>query len=456
MTSPISQTPRKKTFVAVGCGGRLGSFTHRLASRYREDSALLALCDTSLVRMKEHNRQLNALGHPEVPMYLANEFDRMISEQGPEACIIASVDSTHDHYICRCLELGVEAITEKPMTTTAEKCLRVLDAVKKHNGKVRILFNYRFINWMTKIKELLLSGTIGEVKSINLEYLLDTSHGADYFRRWHSRMDQSGGLLVHKSTHHFDLVNWWIDGIPEEVFAYGRLAFYGRQNAMDRGDGQFAAYPRYTGESGAAGDPFALSLTDRDDLRRIYFEAETESGYVRDRNVFREDIDIYDSMHALVRYRDGVILNYSLTAFSPREGMRVTFNGTRGRIELYEFGGSHIIRGQSEEELAAEQNASFGEYKIRVFPHFTPSYEVQPDEPKESGGHYGSDPLLSEQMFSTRPTPETLGRNAGPEQGAASILVGIAANESIRTGLPCRISSLVPLAPQAVRLSELQ
>ena len=65
--------------------------------------------------------------------------------------------------------------------------------------------------------------------------MLDTSHGADYFRRWHREKDKSGGLLVHKSTHHFDLVNWWLASSPKTVFAMGGLRFYGRENAEGRG-----------------------------------------------------------------------------------------------------------------------------------------------------------------------------------------------------------------------------
>ena len=451
----VTDSSRKK-YVAIGCGGRLGCFTHRLVTRYKDEGVLLALCDVSQVRMDEHNRQLKELGAQRVPTYRAADFDRMIAECRPDACIITSVDATHDEYICRSLEAGVEAITEKPMTTTAEKCRRIFDCVEKTRGRIRVTLNYRFVNWMTKVKELIASGTIGDVKSVNVEYLLDTSHGADYFRRWHSDMSQSGGLLVHKSTHHLDLVNWWIDAIPEEVFAFGKLSFYGRENALARGDEKRAGYARYTDTPEAKGDPFAMDLKERDDLRRIYFDAEKETGYLRDKNVFRDGIDIYDTMSLVVRYRTGAILNYSLNAFSPREGMRATFNGDRGRIEFYEFGGSHIIRGQSEQELAAEQHKSHGEYKITVFPHFKEPYQVDPDPAAEEGGHWGSDPLLAQQIFMKTPPKEILGRNAGHEQAAASILIGIAANQSIATGAPVRILDLVPLAPHARKLSELR
>ena len=406
--------------------------------------------------MDEHNRQLEELGAQRVATYKAEDFDRMIQECQPDACFITSVDATHDYYICRCLELGVEAITEKPMTISAEKCRKIFECIEKTNGRVRVTLNYRFVNWMTKVKELLASETIGDVKSVNVEYLLDTCHGADYFRRWHSDMSQSGGLLVHKSTHHFDLVNWWLDAVPEEVFAYGHLAFYGKQNALARGDEGRVRYPRYTGQPEAANDPFGLDLTERSDLRKIYYEAEEETGYLRDRNVFRDGIDIYDTMSLVVRYRTGALLNYSLNAFSPREGMRVTFNGDRGRIEFYEFGGSHIIRGQSEKELAEEQNVPGGEHKIVVYPHFKEPYQVHPAPPGEEGGHWGSDPLLAEQIFMKHPPKEIWNRNAGHEQAAASILIGIAANQSILSGTPVKILDLVSLAPKAKKLSELR
>ncbi|MFJ4523456.1 Gfo/Idh/MocA family oxidoreductase [Streptomyces sp. NPDC088810] len=75
---------------------------------------------------------------------------------------------------------------------------------------------------------LLADGAVGEVLSVHFEWLLDVRHGADCFRRCPREKGHSGGLMVHKSGHHFDLVNWWLDDEPAEVFGYGRLGFYGR------------------------------------------------------------------------------------------------------------------------------------------------------------------------------------------------------------------------------------
>src|SRR5437763_392954 len=71
-----------------------------------------------------------------------------------------------------------------------------------------------------------------DVVSVDFHECLDTSHGADYFRRWHRLKQNSGTLLVHKASHHFDLANWWLDSMPMEVTAFGDLKFYGHNNSF--------------------------------------------------------------------------------------------------------------------------------------------------------------------------------------------------------------------------------
>jgi predicted dehydrogenase len=291
-----------------------------------------------------------------------------------------------------------------------------------------------------------------------MEYLLNTSHGADYFRRWHAQKENSGGLLVHKATHHFDLINWWIDAIPERVFAQGALAFYGRENAVRRGDERWTRYPRYFGHAPKE-DPFTYDYTrsmlhDAEYERNLYLgAAESESGYIRDRNVFRTDISIEDTMNVLVCYRTGVLLNYSLNAYSPYEGFRVAFTGDRGRVEYTEHHGAHVLGGVNGSAAEAQHATPSLAPELRVLPHFKPGYLVPVEE--ASGGHGGADPLLQEQIFSANAPVDRFQRSAGHEQGAASILVGIAANESMERGQPVNISELFPLRPDATRLSQL-
>lgn len=224
-------------------------FLDPIVDTYRDNCELVAVCDHSLVRRRWHiNRLASAYGTPPAPDYEAEDFDRMLSERHPQTVIVCTPDYTHHDYIVRALEYGADVISEKPLTTTADNYSVIADAVRRSGRSVRTTFNYRWGTGATKVRELIASGAIGRVKHVDFEYMLNTSHGADYFRRWHSEKQSSGGLLVHKSTHHFDLVNWWIDAIPDSVFAMGALAFYGKANAVARGQTQLAAYPRYTGE----------------------------------------------------------------------------------------------------------------------------------------------------------------------------------------------------------------
>jgi predicted dehydrogenase len=452
MLRPRSLFPMaSKRIVLVGAGMRARDFVASIALQHSASSRLVGICDTSPQRMAFLNTSLaNDWQAERVPVAAPDGFERLIKGQGANTVLVATTDGVHHEYICRALRCGCDVITEKPMTIDAPRCRSILTEAAAGPGKVQVAFNYRWQAHRTAVRDLIASGRIGAVKSVNLEYLLDTDHGADYFRRWHANREQSGGLLVHKSTHHFDLVNWWLDAIPSQVFAYGDLAFYGRDNALRRGDAPYTRYPRYTGAE-TNGDPYRFSLRDGGLLEGLYYRAEADSGYLRDRNVFRDDIDIPDVMSVVARFRTGQQLTYSLVCFSPREGMRVTFNGDRGRIEYYEFVRAPV-RGRMEKTVAAAEDPA--EISIRVFPHFSEAYDFPVSV--GTGGHLGADPLLMEQLFAESPPADEHGRVAGPEQGAASILVGIAANESILTGRPVNVLDLAPLRPEALKLSELR
>jgi predicted dehydrogenase len=200
-------------------------FTEALASTQAAHSELVGICDRNPGRVQYCRQNLAGLGVT-VPGYAEDSFERMIGETRPDCVIVTTQDSSHDHYICRAMELGCDVITEKPMTIDAARCQRILDTQRRTGRSCRVAFNYRYAPPRTQLKDLLMSGVIGEVLSVDFHWMLDTSHGADYFRRWHRRKANSGGLLVHKATHHFDLVNWWLSTVPEQVYASGQRRFY--------------------------------------------------------------------------------------------------------------------------------------------------------------------------------------------------------------------------------------
>ena len=227
----------RKRYALVGTGSRAGMFLEALATTYRDVAELVALCDLSRTRMDWYKGRLEAWGAPiEFPTYPAERFDRMIADTRPDTVIVTTIDRDHHRYIVRAMELGCDVISEKPMTTDVEKTRAIFSAVERTGKRLRVTFNYRYSPAFTRFRELIREGCIGKPLAVDFSWLLDTSHGADYFRRWHREKENSGGLLVHKATHHFDLVNWWIDSYPKEVMAMGDLLFYGRKNAEARGE----------------------------------------------------------------------------------------------------------------------------------------------------------------------------------------------------------------------------
>jgi predicted dehydrogenase len=410
---------------------------------YAEFSALVALCDISPTRMNAYNTLLTQVyGLPPVPAYHADDFDRMIHETRPDVVIVTTMDSTHHTYICRALALGCDVITEKPMTTDLEKAQQIMDAVERTGRQLTVTFNYRYMPQATQVRDLILRGVIGTPLKVDFMWTLDVRHGADYFRRWHREKDKSGGLLVHKATHHFDLVNFWIGSYPSEVFAFGDLSFYGRENAAKRGERY--DYDRYTGVEAAQGDPFAFRLDEDMALKMLYLDAEADSGYIRDRNVFGDGITTEDNLSVLVRYRSGVQLSYSLVAFCPWEGYRLAITGTKGRLELDEVeAGTTFVAGKEETIRLEAINREFSHTRLRVWPMWDAPYDV-PLELGE-GGHGGGDDALLRDLFHPHPPPDPYQRRASHIDGAASILVGIAANQSIATGQRIAVDALMRL-----------
>jgi hypothetical protein len=165
-------------------------------------------------------------------------------------------------------------------------------------------------------------------------------------------------------------------------------------------------------------------------------DQEGYDGYWRDRCVFRPEIDIEDTLNALVSYDTGATLSYSLNAFNAWEGYTVAFNGTKGRIE-HSVVESIYVNGTE----ATQGGVAKDGVKIRVIPLRGEGYDIEPWSAE--GDHGGGDRLMLEDIFLPEPAPDRYLRAADERAGACSILVGIAANRSMETGAGVRIADLV-------------
>lgn len=416
-------TARKKMRLAiVGTGVRAcDMYGRRLLPEYSDYVEIVGLCDINPGRLAYAKSYIGAT----CPTF--TDLDKMLTEIKPDKLIVTTVDATHHEQIVAGLERGIDIITEKPMTTDEVKAQAILDAEKKSGRSVIVTFNYRYSPHRARIKELLMEKAIGEVDSVDFHWYLDTEHGPRYFRRWHGLRNKGGTLLVHKSTHHFDLLNWWLDTEPQEVFAFGALEYFGKNNAF-RSD-------KCRGCPHKENCDYYWDITQSPHDMKLYVENEHLDGYIRDACIWREEIDIFDKMGVVIKYANGVQTTYSLTTNSPYEGYRIAFNGKKGRLEAW------IHENQSwpmenYDELRLTLN--FGDTELIRIPH-------------GGGGHGGGDRRLLDKLFKDPNMPDPLKQSAGTRDGAMSILTGIAARKSIDSGQPVKIAGLTSLVPQAVR-----
>jgi predicted dehydrogenase len=408
----------KKRVAVVGTGGRaLDMWTKPVLDEFGGIVEFVGLCDINKGRVETAKKYLG-LGCPTF-----TDFDEMMQTVKPGELIVTTVDGTHHEFIIKGMEYGADIITEKPMTIDEHKCQDILDTEQRTGKKVKVTFNYRYSPHRQKMYELLRSGVIGDIRLVDFHWYLDVYHGADYFRRWHRLRKNSGSLLVHKASHHFDLLNWWIDSDPAEVFAQGSLDFYGKNNDF-----------RYTNCRGCPYTKqckFYWDITKDEQMMQLYVANEKYDGYLRDGCVWKEDIDIFDKETVQIKYANNVFVSYSLYNYSPYEGYRISFSGTKGKLDVW------LKERQPWEEDDYDEiqiTTSFGKREI---------IKVSNKE----AGHGGGDARLRKQIFNPDGT-DIYRQAAGSRDGAMAILIGIAARNSIDTGKPVRIEELTSLKPE--------
>ena len=380
-----------KKYVQVGCGVRgIYSYSKPLVKDYSEYGTLEGVFDINYKRAK----LVSEVTGKEIPVF--DNFAEMLQATKPDTVIVTSVDCTHDKYVIEALEFGCDVICEKPLTTTFEKCLAIKEAEKKSGKRVTVTFNLRFHPFYKELKKTVNTGMLGDILSVHYEWMLGMDHGSEYFHRWHSQREKSGSLLIHKSTHHFDVANWLLEQDPVSVNAYGTRRVFGTSHPA----------PAKRCLECKKRCQFYTNIMENG-LKALYYDCEDVDGYLRDRCVFDSEVDIEDTVSVNVLYSGGTVMSYTLNAFAPYEGMRMSITGTKGRIEAY-----------SRNRL------------IDVF--LNDGKKIKIEVPNISNiDHGGADVCLRDNLFKGT-VPEMPDQAADLRAGMMSAGIGMAANVSMK------------------------
>ncbi|MFW6599444.1 Gfo/Idh/MocA family oxidoreductase [Propionibacteriaceae bacterium Y2011] len=383
---------------------------------------LVGIVEPDATRVEEFNRTCLPSGHPPIPRF--DDLAAMLAATSPDAVIVASPDHTHAELIIGALDAGIDVIAEKPMVTTTADAEAVLAAQARSSATLRVTHNFRYLPRHVQLKELLRSGVIGRPVQVLLEYHVDTSHGASYFMRWNRERALSGGLSLHKSTHHLDLLAWLLDDEPVRVGSVGGRWFYGPDGPYrPRGeDGR-----PLSGDAAQQVDPYWQDMVSRKailtgggrrrGLRDLPYTHQYPAG--SDWSVFDEEIDIEDTLTSVIGYASGAAASYLINFSSPWEGSRIAINGTHGMIESLD---GHV---------AGVPLPGSGTLTVR--PLFGEPREIPADT--GDGGHGGADPSMRIDLFrGVTERSRELGLVADAREGALAVATGEALWRSAETG----------------------
>jgi predicted dehydrogenase len=418
----------RKKYALVGTGSRgMHMFAKPLLEKFTQYCELAAIVDTNPLRLKGFNE----VNKTNLPAF--TDFQEMLRKVNPDGVIITSRDSIHADHIIQTLEAGKRAISEKPICVDGKQCRDILASAQKNKAKGGVCYvthNMRYGPGIGEVKRLLKSGAIGQVKAINFHENLDRKHGADYFRRWHRVKKNSGGLLIHKSSHHFDALNWLVESKPDELVAQGGLLMYGK-------NGPFR-HTRCDGCPHAKQCEFYADMWGSEPNRKMFKDAEPADGYLRDACVFDREIDIEDQASVLYKYQNGALVTYSLTAFASYEGWHIQFEGSLGRLE---FKAVHDTKWAGNNVLVHGMEQTVGQSLSLMTPQ---SGLKEIPIPKGVGSHGGADTAIQHDFFGRPFDAPLTDRQAPVEEAIQAVLIGHAANVSIASNSrPVRVQDFL-------------
>jgi len=374
-------------FGLIGVGGRGMAYVNVLNSFYKDEGKFIALSDIDEKRLKEKAKKSG--GTPK----LFTDYKKMLSLKELDVVVISTPDFTHETIAIDCLNAGKHIICEKPLAITVESCNKIIEASRKAKKMVQLGLVLRYTPFHRKLKDIIDSGKIGNVKVISmLDYY---SGGMTYFRRWNRFKKNTGGLLIHKGCHAFDILNWLADSSPKRVTAFGGLDVF-------RAAPNKPKWCRDCKEKDTC--PGSSSV-----------RQSTKNVKDLDLCLWNSEKDTNDNDTVIIEYENGVHVNYTECLFPVRTIRYYSIIGDRGEIEA---------------------DSSSNQIKV----HSLYSKDVVTCNIKEERGHGGGDVRLFEDFFTfLKEGREPL---ANAEAGKMSALIGIAAEKSISEGRIINIKEL--------------
>jgi predicted dehydrogenase len=247
-----------------------------------------------------------------------------------DALAVFTPDGTHAGLVVPALDAGKHVFVEKPLEVTEDKLRAIVDADARAGGRTFVGLNLRYAPLYRKVHELIQSGVLGRVLTIQADEFYDG--GRTYFRRWNRLRDKGGGLWITKACHDFDLLHWLADAAPLRVYAEASLDYYTpRQDAamycrdcklLDDCPDRYAP----------AADPELLKKPKTLGYRLNELH-EQITGNKPDLCLFNSDKETFDHGIAMVSFANQAFGTYTLNVVAGFTDRRIRVGGTKATVE---------------------------------------------------------------------------------------------------------------------------
>ncbi|MBK9290012.1 MAG: Gfo/Idh/MocA family oxidoreductase [Bacteroidetes bacterium] len=325
------------TAITLGAGAR-GNTYGNYAIQFPDQLKIVGVAEPNPIRNERYARK-----HDISPGNRFNSWEEVFERSKfADAIIITTPDDLHYGPAMAALAMGYDLLLEKPIAPTEKECRDILAQAQKTGRIVAVCHVLRYAPYFIRLRNLIQSGAIGRLVSIQHMEPIEHVHMSHSFVRgnWHNSR-QTAPIILAKSCHDLDILRWLVDKSSKRVQAFGQLSWFREENAPQ------GAPARCTdGCPAEANCPYsALRIYYRNRTWLYVFDLPDEKekhgeailNYLKTTNygrcVYRMDNDQCDHYVSNIEFETGITASFSMDAFTPWGGRRTRVMGSMGFIE---------------------------------------------------------------------------------------------------------------------------
>jgi len=262
-------------------------------------------------------------------------------EKCADVAIISTMDRLHYEPCMTAIEKGYHLLLEKPISPDFKECVAISNAAKRKGTKVLVCHVLRYTPFFMKIKEMIDTGKLGKVMSIHHSECVGNVHQSHSFVRgnW-GNSDRSSCMILQKSCHDMDIMQWLMGSDCKNVHSFGSLTYFTKENAPE-------GSPEYCDKSCPAYDTCyynAVKLYLEDEKNLWFREAATKKTKPTNEEVkealrntqygkcvYKCDNDVVDHQVVNLEFENGGVASFNMCAFNDM-GRYIRVMGTDGEI----------------------------------------------------------------------------------------------------------------------------